>query len=630
MCGIAGLINIGNRHLLQNMNDSISHRGPDDEGVSWFDSWNSGFGHRRLSIIDLSKLGHQPMSNEDDSLWITYNGEIYNYLEIQKILKNKGYKFRSNSDTEVILKGYEEWGSGILDKLNGMFSFAILNNSTGELFAARDRIGVKPFYYCCRSNFLIFSSEIKAILRSNLIPKEPDLNALFNPSGYQVSPNTGFLDIRKLPPGHFLKFANGKLEISRYWEIEVTENKYGNENDVTEKLDELLNDSVRLQMLADVPIGLMLSGGLDSSLIGWLMQKNTNKTLHTFTIKFSEQDQKFEKMTDDSLYAKIMSDKLQSIHHVLQIKPDIASLLHKMIYHLDEPLADPAAINTYLISANARNNGIAVLLNGMGGDEIFAGYRNQVACMNADLYQVIIPQFLRMFIEDIWNIIPVANSSSGFKYLRWAKRFFSFASLSQFDRYLASNLSIPQSQFERLFNNSKKYRDTNYYLAQKVNFDRRDVSYLTKMCLNDTKVFLPEHNLTYSDKACMATGLESRPPLTDHRIVEFMFSLEPKYRIKKNVQKYLLKKVAQKYLPKEIIYRPKAPFGSPLRSWIRGPLKEMVGDYLSEDSIKRRGLYNWNEVSKIIEKDKNGKEDNAQLIWQLMTNEIWLRIFFNN
>lgn len=628
MCGITGLINCGNKEILKKMTSLIAYRGPDNEGIKWFDETCSGVGHRRLSIIDLSSAGNQPMTNEKGNIWIIHNGEIFNYMDIRKELINKGFKFNSQSDTEVVLKAYESWGVKCLDKLNGMFSFAIYDKLNKRLFAARDRIGIKPFYYFHKNSTFIFASEIKAITATGLVPIEPDYYALYNPTRYQISPLTGFKNIYKLYSGHYLIFENGNLLINKYWDINPSEEDL-KEKDAVEKLDSLLNDSVRIQMVSDVPIGILLSGGLDSSIISALMKRNSNQQISAFTIKFSKHDQKYERMPNDYKYAKEVANHFEFKHHEFEISPDIISLLPKLVWHLDEPLADPASINTYIMSKFAKENGIIVLLNGMGGDEIYAGYRKQLACIKADLYQSVIPKALRKIIELAFKKIPVATSSRGFRASRWAKRFFSFASLSQLERCLVSDLSMSKELYENIYFDEIGYWQTHFVKAHQKNLARKSMSYLTKICLDDTKIFLPEHNLTYSDKSSMATGVEGRQPLTDHRLIEFMFSLKPKFRIKGITQKYLLKKVAEKYLPKSIVNRPKAPFGCPLRSWIRGPLSEMINDYLSEESLNKRKIYNSKYIQNIINKDRKGVEDNSLLIWTFLTNELWFRTFFD-
>ena len=627
MCGIAGVIHCGNEEIISRMLDKIRHRGPNDEGIKWFPEKNSGLGHRRLSILDLSKAGHQPMCDNEGKIWITYNGEIYNYKEIKKELEEKGYNFKSNTDTEVLIYAYKEWGNDFLLKLNGMFAFVIYDSEKDVAFAARDRIGIKPIYYYQGNNSLIFASEIKGIIASGLAPVEPDYEALTTPTRYQIAPFTGFKNIKKIPPGYCFEFKKGNLELWKYWDIENFETEDIDENEAVERLDYLLNDSVKMQMLSDVPVGIFLSGGLDSSLIGALIRKNTNQNIHSYTIKFSEEDSKFERNFDDSFYAKKIAEKFGFVHNVTEINPDIEYMIQDMTWHMDEPISDPACINSYMMSRQSREKGVYVMLNGMGGDEIFGGYRKQLACLKADTYQKIFPGFIRNMIFKAIDLMPVASKKRGYKSLRWLKRFLSFASYPQYERFLMSDLSLSPEQFKNMYISKPEYKDSLYYKLQLVNFEK-NISYLSKMCLNDTRVFLPAHNLMYTDKSTMAAGVESRPPLTDHRIVEYMFSLPPKYKIKGNQQKYLLKKTSEKYLPNEIIYRPKAPFGSPIRSWIKGPLRKMVDDLLTEDVFKKLNLYNYKFVKEIVKRDRDGLEDNSLTIWTMLVNVLWFNTFF--
>jgi asparagine synthase (glutamine-hydrolysing) len=627
MCGIAGLLHCGDPDTLARMTDAQRHRGPDDAGVEWFDATGSGLGHRRLSIIDLSPAGHQPM--EDEGLWITFNGEIYNYRAVRAELEGLGERFRSQSDTEVILKAYRAWGVACLERFNGMFAFAIYDPARDELFAARDRLGIKPFYYQHEGPRFAFASEIKALQLSPLGPAGPDLVALHTPARFQISPRTGFAGVLKLPAGHWLAMREGRLIVQRYWGLRPAEAGEA-EAAAAGRLEALLRDAVRLQMIADVPVGAFLSGGVDSSLVCALMRELTTAPIHSFTITFSPADQRFERMPDDSGHARHVAARLGLAHHENEVHPDVVDLLPRMTWHLDEPLADPAAINTYLLSRMARQQGIVVMLNGMGGDEVYAGYRKHLACLRAEVYQAVVPGALRRVLELAAGALPVATNRGGLRWLRWAKRFLSFASLSPLERYLASDLALGEESYELLMPGGPRYRDTHYYQAQRDAFAAAgDVSYLTRLCLNDTLFFLADHNLTYSDKAAMAAGVESRPPLIDHRLVEHLFTLGPELRIRRGVQKYLLKRVAERYLPREIVHRPKAPFGSPLRAWIRGALAEMVGDLLSGPSLRRRGLYDPARVARLIEADRRGQEDNAHVIWTLLSNEVWFRTFFD-
>lgn len=629
MCGIAGLAGNCDLHVVKAMASAQQHRGPDDAGAVVFEEERVALAHRRLSILDLSSAGHQPMSNKSGTLWITFNGEIYNYRELRRELIGLGVTFTSQTDTEVLLAAYEIWGEECLKRLNGMFAFAIYDRRQRKIFAARDRVGIKPLYYFCDNRCFVFASEVKALFASPAVPREPDYYALRTPARFQISPYTGFKNIFKLPAGHMLTYARGKLTIREYWKPVVAEQTQISDKELVDRLDALLNKAVQSQMVADVPVGLFLSGGLDSSIIAALMRRYTTQDVHAFTIRFADADQRFEQMPDDSRYARQVAKRLGLVYHEFEIEPNIEQLLPKLVWHLDEPLSDPAAINTYLIAKAARDRSIFVLLNGMGGDEIFGGYRKQLACLRATTYGRLVPEPIRRVVESGMRHLPVATRTRGLRTVRWAKRFFSFASLGEFERYLASDSSLSPTQFEKVFKGDVRYRDSYFYKAQQSIFIHTDASYLTKMCLNDTNVFLPEHNLMYSDKATMAAGVESRPPLTDHEIIEFMFGLPPRSRIRRGQQKFLLKKVAERYLPRAVVHRPKAAFGSPLRAWIRGPLAEMVQDLLGRPDMQTAELYDWRSVQEIIARDKAGIEDNALVIWTLLTTELWHRAYFS-
>jgi len=627
MCGIVGFINCGNENSLRKATQSIIHRGPDDSGVQWFAKHNSGLGFRRLSIIDVSNKGHQPMFDRKSKNWIIFNGEIYNFKSIKKKLIANGRTFQSNSDTEVLLNAYAEWGPKCLDILNGMYSFAIYNEESNKVFLARDRIGIKPLYYYRNESQLVFSSEIKAILDSGIYTKQPDLHALHTTIHYQVTPYTGFKDIYKLPAGSYLYHDDNIHTIEKYWDITPSE-KFISEDEAIANLDQLVTDSVHSQMIADVPIGAMLSGGLDSSLIAVLMQKNISQPINSFTIKFTKDDLKAQGNTDDSEYARIIAKSYGFNHKEILLEPDIVNLLPKMIWHLDEPIADPSVINTHLIAKSANEQGIKVLLSGMGADEIFGGYRSYLACLKAEYFQKI-PKWLKFLIYKTTSFLPYNIGKSNIKYFRWIKEFLKIADLDQFKRHINSkNSALSNDLFEKIYFNEYDYFKSPSYIYEKELFNRYNkIDYLNKMCYCDTNIYICDHNLTYLDKASMSTSIEVRPPLIDHRIVEFLFTLKSDLKIKKNTQKYILKKVAEKYLPKKIIYRPKAPFSVPLRKWIKHDLDEMMNDLLSEEAIKNRGFYNEKYVRKLITDNKNGVSDNSQIIWRLITNEIWFQTF---
>ena len=628
MCAIVGLLNCGEPALLQDLCDVQAHRGPDSHGMQWWANHRSGFGHRRLAILDLSPTGHQPMATPDDRYWITYNGEVYNFEDVRAKLEGKGVKFRSTGDTEVILRAYEQWGADCLRHFNGMFAFAIFDSLSGRLFAARDHIGIKPFYYWHDGQRFAFASEIKALLRCPFVPREADLDALATPARFQICPATGFVGIKKLAPGHYLTWDAGRLAIRRYWRLKPREDHAASDGEMVEEVEALLADAVRLQMISNRPVGTFLSGGLDSSIISALMRKNSTGDIDAFTISFSAADQKYERMPDDCFYARKVARQLGFKFHEFELKPSIAEMLPKMVWHLDEPLSDPATINTYMISAAARDLGIVVLLNGVGGDEIFGGYRKHLACLKAEVYQDYVPLVLQRGFQRLSNQVPVATGSGGLRYVRWLKRFMSIASMPEVERYLASDLSLPMPRYHELFP-ARSYFNTQFWRSQQPNLTRGDLTYLTRMCLNDTHVFLPEHNLAYSDKAAMAASVETRPPLTDYRIVEKMFTLPPETRIRGSTQKWLLKRISEKYLPREIVHRPKAPFNAPLRAWMRGPLAPMVDELLSENSLRSRGFYEPAAARRLIDVDRRGIEDNAMVIWTMLTTELWFRTFID-
>ncbi len=632
MCGFFCYHDTGGRPLsrgrLMDAATSIAHRGPDGAGAALFENDSVALAHVRLAILDTSDLGNQPMFSQDRSLCMVYNGEIYNYREIRKTLEGMGHGFRSNSDSEVLLEAYRRWGEKCLDRLNGMFSFAIWNLREKTLFAARDRLGIKPLYWMKQGNTLALASEAKAFFAAGLIRPEPDLASLHNPWHFMIGENTGFAGVHKLGAGELLKHGPDGLRRERWWRLRLRERNIG-ETRAVEELDALLNDAVKLQMVSDVPVGAFLSGGLDSSIITALMARHIGTPPRTFTINFTSGDKKFESMPDDGMYARKVARNLGCSHEEIFITPRVAELLPKMIRHMDEPLADPAALNVFLISEAARKKGVPVLLNGMGGDEVFGGYRKQLACLLAERYQRI-PSPLRRIGQEMVNALPVASGKRGFRTLRWAKRFLSFADLDPTRRFMQSDQSLSPEGYARLHADpaSHPYDALSCVQAQR-NVLEGDGSYLGRMCLRDTLFFLTDHNLLYTDKATMAASVEGRPPLIDHRIVEWAFTLPPHLRINGRIQKYILKKVSEPYLERDIIHRPKAPFAAPLRSWIRGDLREMVHDTLTPGALKDRGIYNPSSVARLIREEMEGLEDHSQLLWTLLTRELWFKTFID-
>lgn len=612
---------------LRRMSAVMNHRGPDGRGEVWFDHLQAGLAHNRLAIIDLTDAGKQPMQSADGRHWLVFNGEIYNHSVLRRELEMLGHSFRSRSDTEVLLMALVEWGEGCLNRISGMFAFAWFDTQSGRLVAARDHLGVKPLYYTESGGGLVFASEIKAILQCPQLRIERDEDAMRNPGRFLVSPSTGFNGIHKLPPAHLIVYEKGKLSVRRYWSLTVDESVQ-DEAAALEQIGELIERAVEMQMISDRPVGAFLSGGLDSSLICSLMRRHTTGVMDAFTIGFSSKDRKFEQTSDDAVYARKVAAEFGMRLHEFEIDPDIVSLLPLMVWHMDEPLADPAAINTYLMSKAARDMGIVVLLSGVGGDEVFGGYRKHLACLRAESFQKWCPRPMRRVIENVAGLVPVASNTRGFSGARMMKRFLGYAELPRAERYLASDLSLSPSRFADLYQGADYY-ETPFWKQQRGTVEGNGISYLTRMCLNDTNVFLPDHNLTYSDKASMAAGIEVRPPLVDKDVVTAMFRMAPRLRIRGSIQKHLLKQIGEKHLPHSVVHRPKASFNSPLRSWIRGPLSGLVDKLLSESQVAARGLYDPKQVRQMVQEDRAGKNDHSMWLWTLVTVELWHRTFLD-
>ncbi len=654
MCGICGMVSVDGvgREGLDRMSRALTHRGPDDGGQFWARGreavWNGqpfvlsgegpeiGLGHTRLSIVDLSRSGRQPMSNAEGTLWITYNGEVYNYADIRAELEGKGYRFQSRTDTEVVLCAYEEWGPACLHRFNGMFAFAIYDTRDRSLFAARDRLGIKPFYWFRSGDGLAFSSEVKAFLELDSFHPEVDHDGLMSHLLllWPVDPKTIFTGVEKLSAGHYLRWKGGQITTEKYWDVPLETVRDGlDEETAVEELDALVRTSVDRRMMSDVPVGAFLSGGLDSSLIAALMAEKSNGPVSTYTIAFEAEDQAFESMPDDSGYAKQVANHIGARHKEIRIQPNIAELLPRTIWHLDEPIADPAAINTYLISKMAKEQGTTVLLSGMGADEIFAGYRKHLSVTLASLYKRFLPSFARKgIIEPLADRLPVAGSSGGYRLFRWAKRFARSASLPDLECFVGNYAYYNQNDLTDLLSDDLKtsWRDLypvrrHYETASAVS--TRDL--VSQMTYLDTKLFLPGLNLAYSDKASMAAAVEVRVPFVDHEIVSFAAGLPSSFHLRGQTQKYLLKKVALRYLPRNVVYRPKAPFGAPLRSWMHRGLGPVVDEFLSEESIRRRGYFRPAAVRKMIDDNRAGRHDYGHRIWSLLTVEIWHRMFID-
>lgn len=628
MCGIAGFIGFNDNYSIAKEAGVIQkHRGPDNQAV-WSDDYIA-MAHQRLSIIDLNARSDQPFQKHH--LVIIFNGELYNYKEIRDyLIAKKDAKFSTESDTEVILEAFYHYGVKCLDRFIGMFAFAIYNKNDKTLFIARDHFGIKPLFYTLIGRGFAFSSELKTLVRINGFNKSINSKALVSCLNYLwISGNeTMFNDCFKLPAAHYLVYKNGEIKIERYWQLDDKVKSNADESETTRELSVILKDTVLRHMVADVPVSTFLSGGLDSSLIS-VLAKNNNENLSTYTIGTLSKDKKLEQMPDDEKYADIVAERYGFDHNVIRIDSNILNEFPRIVYTLDEPIGDPAAINTYLICKAARERGVKVLLSGMGADEIFFGYRRQKATLMALRYNKL-PPVVKKMMEIIAEKMPVRILGRGFKIGRWAKRFLSFANMPVDEAYMRSYSYYNYKELKQLV------KEEHIHAIDKIRQEHKDLFYskyngdiINQMCHVDTHMFMQGLNLTYSDRASMAASVEVRVPFIDKVVIEKAMQIPGHLKIKKDISKYILKKAAEDFLPKEIIYRPKASFGAPLRSWISSDLKSMVDDLLCERSVNKRGLLNYPFVKSLIDKDRKGEEDYAYQIYQLLTLELWCREYLD-
>lgn len=631
MCGINGLLNFKDAgRFITLMNDSVRHRGPDAQGC-WSDDFLT-LGHRRLSIIDLSEAANQPFVK--DNLSIVYNGEIYNFLQLKEELKSRGVVFRTKSDTEVVIELFRQQREGSFTRLRGMFAFCIYDMKTGELFLVRDYFGIKPLYYSFfDNNRLAFSSELKSFLNLPEFKKEINIKSLVSSLNYLWVYGSGsiFKNVEKIPPAHYLYLRDRRdlstARMRRYWELNVSRSELG-EEELVVRLRKVMEDSVSRHLISDVPIGAFLSGGLDSSLICAMVGK-INSDISSYTISVGRKDQQVEKMPDDNIYARKVANFLNTKHTDIRIFPSIIDSLKEMVYALDEPIGDPAAINTYLICQLACQHGVKVLLSGMGADELFGGYRRQSAVLLAQRFKKM-PGLLKNSAEYLIRRLPVRMGRHGIKSFRWAKRFAGFAYMPIDMAYMRSYSYYDKGELNLLFDHQYDTVIDEIYEEHKDLFHKmKNFDNINKMCYTDINMFMTGLNLSYTDRASMAASVEVRVPFIDREVVEFAMSVPGRYKINGGVSKYILKKAAADYLPKNIIHRPKASFGMPIRAWISGELKGLIDDLLSEKDIKKRAIFDPLLVRKIIEDDRAGKEDNAYRIYQFLTLELWLRRYLD-
>ncbi len=625
MCGIAGFVERDvtgtrgaaeeNTAVLDRMCRRIAHRGPDDQGM--FLSGGVALGMRRLSIIDL-KGGHQPLSGCDERVTIVFNGEIYNYRELKRELEARGHKFHTHSDTETIVHAYEEFGTKCVEHLRGMFAFALWDERARELFIARDRVGKKPLYYTVtQSGALVFGSELKSLLEHPFVESEMDADALdaYLSFGYVPDPLCIFRGIHKLPPGHHLRFAKGRITIEQYWDFEYEPVAAKREEEYLEELRALLDEAVRLRLVSDVPLGAFLSGGVDSSAVVGLMSRHMSQPVKTFSIGFNEDTY------NELKYARVAAKHFGTDHHEFIVTPDICEIVDELVWHFDEPFADSSAIPTYMVSKLAREH-VTVVLSGDGGDELFAGYTRYVR----DRSRSHLARLPRVVREGVMQPL-----SARLPHGAWGRNYLRNVSLAPLERYIDSisiftdlnKHALYTSDFERRLGGANKGRELFQSFAESV--DTGDA--IDPLLYLDSKTYLPGDILTKVDRMSMAVSLEARVPLLDHKLIEFVTRIPASLKMKGLETKYIFKQAVRGLVPDEILNRPKQGFGVPVQEWINSQLRERIQDTLTDRRTRERGFFDARYVSLLLDEHARGRRDHSHPLWALMMLELWHRTF---
>jgi asparagine synthase (glutamine-hydrolysing) len=623
---------------LERMLDATLHRGPDDGGTYVPPDRAVGLGSRRLSIIDLSTAGHMPMVSDDGQVAVAYNGEIYNYRELRDQLRGAGHEFRSQTDTEVLIHGYEEWGTELFSRLNGIFALGLWDDRQRRLLLARDRFGVKPLYHSVDDQGrLWFASEVKGLIAGGyrFDSVQPETIHKYLAFLWVPGPATMFPGVKKLAPGHWAEWRGGRLEDHRYWSPRFTPRAM-EKAEAAARLRSILESTLSRQLMADVPLGVFLSGGLDSTALAALATRVTGCPVKCFTIGFRSEDSVLEQSSDDARFARMAAEHLGAEFHNIEVAPDIVDLLPKVVWHLDEPIADPAAIATYLISKAARPT-VTVLLSGQGADEVFAGYRVHAMSDWADRVGHL-PGFLRRHaleplvdtLPSMQRLIPGVHPGLVLAAHRYLSKMLAGVDLPHDERYVFYRSYYTDEALRGLYSPDMREAvgDTEagsehlQYLREAPADD-----FLNRILYLDWHTFLPELNLTYSDKMSMAASVEARVPFLDNEVVDFMLTVPPHLKQHGRTSKIVLRDAVKDIVPASIIERRKAGFGVPLRTWLRRDLREMVDDLLSPERIKARGYFDPLAIHALVRDDREGHADNTYRIWALLTLELWHQIF---
>jgi asparagine synthase (glutamine-hydrolysing) len=593
------------------MCDVIRHRGPDDEGIHV--EPGVGLGMRRLSIIDLS-TGHQPIHNEDETVWLVFNGEIYNYRELRAELEGHGHRFYTHSDTETIVHAYEQWGEDVFRRLRGMFGIALWDRRTQTLLLGRDRSGMKPLHYAERGGRLYFGSEIKSLIAAGAVDREIDLEALDHYLSFLYVPRDRsiFKGVRKLPPGHLLRWRDGRADIRPYWQIAAAETFSGSLDDAAAQLRVVLADAVRSHMVSDVPLGAFLSGGVDSSLVVGLMAEASERPVQTFSIGFDDPQY------DELEHARTVAQHFNTDHHEFVVRPDGLSILDRLIDHFDEPFADSSAIPTWYVSEIARRH-VTVVLSGDGGDELFGGYDRYLPHPRVAQFDRLPIPGARHLAGAIWPLMP--HGATGRNFLRHVSR-------DTNARYLESVAFFHQDEKAALYSPDvrRALGGRSAEAALGAHFGRfASLPPHSRMMKFDFETYLPEDVLTKVDRMSMAHSIESRVPLLDNEVIDFAATLPASFKIHGGRRKHVLKQAVRSLLPAGILDRKKQGFGIPLGVWFRGGLTDVFSDVLASPRTRQRGYFEPSFVDRIVREHLSGKRDHTLRLWQLLVFELWHR-----
>ena len=625
MCGIHGFYQLDGtaapREWLARMGDVTTHRGPDDSGAHA--DGRCAIGMRRLSIIDLSG-GHQPLANHDNTLVVVCNGEIYNFRELRRELQSQGHHFRTESDSEVVLHGYAQWGESFVERLNGMFGFAIWDARRQTLLVGRDRLGVKPIYWLNDGKRVAFASEAKALLELPGVAREVDPTALaaYLELGYVPAPLSIFRGIQKLPIASILKVAPDGVSVQSYWQPPTTVDTSVSPTDWALRVREQLEESVRMQMVSDVPIGAFLSGGVDSSAVLAFMTKHTSAPVKTYSIGFD--GGAAERFYNELDNAREVSKLFGTDHHEILVKPDVVRLLPKLLWHMDEPIADSAFVTTYLVAEFARRD-VKVILSGVGGDELFGGYRRYLG-EHYMRYVNWLPQPVKRGAAWLADMLPSDRHSKWLNYSRLAKNFLGAAAAPFAERYRAYvGVYSAEEASAMMLRPPKQRLDAIAESFARVGGEDA----LARMFAVDASTQMPDDLLMLTDKMTMATSLECRVPLLDHQLVELAAAIPASVKVAGGELKSLMKRALADVLPPEVLHRPKRGFGAPMGAWLKGALANMLESALSRASIESRGLLHAAPIARLIADHRANRIDGTDKLLALLNLEIWCRVYLD-